>query len=101
MRFDHRKAAVVNKAQGDAASIRLIAEATAAAVTAVAESLAKEGGQQAANLKVAEQYVNAFAWLAKTNNTLIVPANMGDLATLITSAMTMLDRTKAVPAGPA
>ena len=92
---------MINKAQGDATSIRLIAEATAAAVTAVAESLAKEGGQQAANLKVAEQYVNAFAYLAKTNNTLIVPANMGDMATLITSAMTMLDRTKAGQAKPA
>ena len=77
------------------------AEATAAAVTAVAESLSREGGQQAANLKVAEQYVNAFAYLAKTNNTLIVPANMGDMATLITSAMTMLERTKAAQAKPA
>jgi regulator of protease activity HflC (stomatin/prohibitin superfamily) len=92
---------VINKAQGDATSIRLIAEATAAAVTAVAEALAKEGGQQAANLKVAEQYVNAFAYLAKTNNTHIVPTNMGDLATLITSAMTVLDRTKLAQAKPA
>ncbi len=101
LKSEGAKAAVVNKAQGDATSIRLIAEATAAAVTAVAESLAKEGGQQAANLKVAEQYVNAFAYLAKTSNTLIVPANMGDMATLITSAMTMLDRTKAAQVKPA
>jgi regulator of protease activity HflC (stomatin/prohibitin superfamily) len=101
LKSEGAKAAVINKAQGDATSIRLIAEATAAAVTAVAESLAREGGQQAANLKVAEQYVNAFAYLAKTNNTLIVPANMGDLATLITSAMTMLDRTKTAQAKPA
>jgi regulator of protease activity HflC (stomatin/prohibitin superfamily) len=101
LKSEGAKAAVVNKAQGDATSIRLIAEATAAAVTAVAESLAKEGGQQAANLKVAEQYVNAFAYLAKTNNTLIVPANLGDMATLITSAMTMLDRNKPAQAKPA
>ncbi len=101
LKSEGAKAAVINKAQGDATSIRLIAEATAAAVTAVAESLAKEGGQQAANLKVAEQYVNAFAYLAKTTNTLIVPGNMGDMATMITSAMTMLDRTKAAQAKPA
>jgi regulator of protease activity HflC (stomatin/prohibitin superfamily) len=101
LKSEGAKAAVVNKAQGDATSIRLIAEATAAAVTAVAEALAKEGGQQAANLKVAEQYVNAFAYLAKANNTLIVPANLGDLATLITSAMTMLDRTRLAQARPA
>jgi len=101
LKSEGAKAAVINKAQGDATSIRLIAEATAAAVTAVAEALAKEGGQQAANLKVAEQYVNAFAYLGKTTNTLIVPANMGDLATLITSAMTMLDRTRIAQAKPA
>ena len=53
------------------------------------------GGTSAANLKVAELYVNAFALLARTNNTLIVPANLGDMATLVTSAMTMLDRTRA------
>ena len=98
LKSEGAKAAVVNKAQGDATSIRLIAEATAAAVTAVAEALAKEGGQQAANLKVAEQYVNAFAYLARTNNTLIVPANMGDMATLITSAMTMLEKARPAPA---
>ncbi len=101
LKSEGAKAAVINKAQGDATSIRLIAEATAAGVTAVAEALAKEGGQRAANLKVAEQYVNAFGGLAKANNTLIVPANMGDLATLITSAMTMLDRTKGAEAKPA
>ena len=95
------KAAVINKAQGDATSIRLIAEATAAAVTAVAESLAKEGGQQAANLKVAQEYVGAFANLAKTSNTLIVPANLGDMATLISSAMTMLGQVKQGQAKPA
>ena len=98
LKSEGAKAAVINKAQGDATSIRLIAEATSAAVTAVAEALGKEGGQQAANLKVAEQYVNAFAALAKTNSTLIVPANLGDLATLISSAMTMLDRVKTAEA---
>ncbi len=101
LKSEGAKAAVINKAQGDATSIRLIAEATAAGVTAVAESLAKEGGQQAANLKVAEEYINAFASLAKANNTLIVPGNMGDMATMITSAMTMLDRTKAAQLKPA
>ncbi len=101
LKSEGAKAAVINKAQGDATSIRLIAEATAAAVTAVAESLGKEGGQQAANLKVAEEYITAFGNLAKTNSTLIVPANMGDMATLIASAMTMLDRTKTGGAKPA
>lgn len=48
----------------------------------------------AANLKVAELYIGAFANLAKTNNTLIVPSNVSDIAGLVASAITVLDRTK-------
>ena len=89
------KTAAINRAQGEATRIRLIAEASAAAIQAVAESMNGPGGTNAANLKVAELYVNAFALLARTNNTLIVPANLGDMATMVTSAMTMLDRARA------
>ena len=88
------KTAAINRAQGEATRIRLIAEASAAAILAVAESMNSPGGTNAANLKVAELYVNAFALLARTNNTLIVPANLGDMATLVTSAMTMLERAR-------
>ena len=91
------KTAAINRAQGEATRIRLIAEANAAAIQAVAESMNAPGGMQSANLKVAELYVNAFAHLARTNNTLIVPGNMGDMATMITSAMTMLERAKPAP----
>ena len=95
------KTAAINRAQGEATRIRLIAEATAAALQAVADAMNGPGGLQAANLKVAELYVNAFAHLARTNNTLIVPANLGDMATLVTSAMTMLERVKPGPAASA
>ena len=69
----------------------------------VAEAIGKEGGLQAANLKVAELYIGAFANLAKTGNTLIVPSNLADVASVVGSAMTVLDRTKndgSVPAVP-
>jgi regulator of protease activity HflC (stomatin/prohibitin superfamily) len=95
------KQAAINRAQGESTRIRLIADATAAGIHAVAQSINTGGGMQAANLKVAEMYVNAFAHLARTNNTLIVPANMGDMATLVTSAMTMLDRVKVAESAPA
>jgi len=88
------KTAVINKAQGEATAIRVVAEANAAAIRAVAESLAAAGGMDAANLKVAEEYIAAFASLAKTNNTLILPSNLSDVAGLIGTAMTVLDRTK-------
>jgi regulator of protease activity HflC (stomatin/prohibitin superfamily) len=89
------KTAAINKAQGDATAIRLIAEANASAVLAVAEAISKPGGDRAANLKVAELYIAAFSNLAKTNNTMIVPSNMADISSVLATAMTVLDKSRA------
>jgi regulator of protease activity HflC (stomatin/prohibitin superfamily) len=83
------KQAEINTAQGQAAAILSIAEANAKAIRQVAEAISSPGGMNAVNLKVAEQYVAAFANLAKTSNTLIVPSNLADLGTLVTAATTM------------
>jgi regulator of protease activity HflC (stomatin/prohibitin superfamily) len=88
------KQAAINRAQGEATALRLIAEANAAAVRAVGEAITDKGGMDAANLKVAQEYVAAFAGLAKQSNTLIVPANAADIAALVTTAMTVLDKTR-------
>ena len=93
------KQAAINKAQGDATAIRLIAEATAAGVRAVAEAIGDKGGMDAANLKVAQQYIEAFAQLAKTSNTLIIPANASDIAGFVATAMSVLAKTRQDPAG--
>lgn len=89
------KQAAINKAQGDATAIRLLAEANAAGVRAVAEAIADKGGMDAANLKVATQYVEAFGELAKKSNTLILPANTGDVGGMVATAMTVLDKVRA------
>ncbi len=89
------KQAAINKAQGEAQAIELVASATANAVRSVATAIGTEGGLQAANLKVAELYIAAFGNLAKAGNTLIVPSNLTDVSTLVSTAMTVLDRTKA------
>ena len=94
LKSEGEKTARINKAQGDSTAIRLIADANAAAVIAVAEALSKNGGQQAANLKVAEAYVNAFSLLAKTNNTMIVPSNLADVSSILATAMTVLDKSR-------
>ena len=70
------KQAEINQAQGHAAALLAIAEANAKAIRQVAEAIEAPGGIQAVNLKVAEQYVAAFAKLAKAGNTLIVPSNL-------------------------
>src|SRR6266704_2658849 len=90
-----QKQSAINKAQGEATALRVVADATAAAVNVVAEAIGKEGGLQAANLKVAELYIGALGNLAKTNNTMLVPTNLSDVASVVASAMTVLDRTRA------
>jgi len=60
----------------------------------VAAAIQTAGGMDAANLKVAQQYVDAFANLAKTGNTLIIPSNVSDVASVVASAMTVMDRTR-------
>jgi len=89
-----QKQAAINKAQGEAAAIQLVADATANGVRAVAAAIGEPGGLSAANLKVAQQYIDAFANLAKQSNTLIIPSTVSDVAGIVSSAMTVLDRTK-------
>ena len=93
------KQAEINKAQGQAIAITLIADATAAGVRAVAAAIGDKGGMEAANLKVAQQYIEAFAQLAKTSNTLIIPSNTSDVAGFIATAMSVLEKTKPGPSG--
>ncbi len=88
------KQAAINKAQGEATALTTVAEATASAVRQVAAALNAEGGMQAANLKVAEKYVEQFGNLAKSTNTLILPANLADAGSFVASAMTVLDKAK-------
>ena len=86
-RSEGERQAAINRAQGEAASISAIAEATAQAIERVGNAAQLPGGDTAVNLRVAEQYVEAFAQLARTNNTMIVPANLGDVSGLIATAM--------------
>jgi len=89
-RSEGERQSQINQAQGEATAILTVAEANAAAIAKVAESIKHTGGVEAVNLKVAEQYIDAFGGLAKENNTLIVPSNLGDIASLIASAMTVV-----------
>src|SRR3954468_7442836 len=89
-RSEGEKQAEINKAQGEAAAIVAVAEATADAIRKVAAAIQQPGGEQAVQLKVAERAVDAYQQLAKTNNTMIVPGNMTEVAALIGSAMTLV-----------
>lgn len=88
------KQAEINKAEGQAAATLTIAKATAEALRTVAAATQTEGGMTAVNLQVAEKYVDAFGKLAKENNTLIVPGNLGDMSGMIASAMKIVEGAK-------
>ena len=79
--------AMKNQAEGEAAQIRVVATATAESIRMVAEQLSGENGITAAQIRVAENYIEKFGELAKANNTLIVPANVGDVAGMVASML--------------
>lgn len=80
----------INEAEGEAAALRSVAEATADSIRIVAEAIQREGGVEAVKLRVADNYVDQFGKLAKTGNTLILPANLADMGSLIASAMSII-----------
>ncbi len=88
----------INEAQGEAAAILAVAEATAEGLRKVAEALNRDGGDKAMQLRVAEDYLERFGNLAKEGNTLIIPANLSDIASMIGAATNVL-ATLRPPAG--
>jgi len=80
----------INEAQGEASAILSVAQATAESIRLVAASIQNEGGMEAVQLRVADNLVEQFGKLAKTNNTLILPANFADMGSMIAAAMTVV-----------
>jgi regulator of protease activity HflC (stomatin/prohibitin superfamily) len=86
-RSEGERQAAINRAQGEANAIVALAEASATALRQVGAAIREPGGEDAMNLRVAEHYVDAFGKLAKTNNSIIVPANLGEMSGLVASAL--------------
>jgi regulator of protease activity HflC (stomatin/prohibitin superfamily) len=100
-RSEGEKQAEINNAMGQAAAITAVADATADAIRKIAAAIQQPGGEQAVQLKVAEKAVDAYAQLAQKNNTMIVPGNMSEVATLIGTAMTLFKGHGAAAGGAA
>ena len=82
----------INEAQGEAEAIRSVADATAAGLRMVAEAVTSQGGPEAMQLRIAEQYVGEFGQLAKAGNTFVVPANLADLTSMMALATDIAKR---------
>ena len=85
-----RKQQQINEAEGQGSAIMTVANATGSGIRQVAEAILAPGGFEAVQLRVAEQYINQFGNLAKQGNTLIVPANLTDVASMIGAAMSVI-----------
>jgi regulator of protease activity HflC (stomatin/prohibitin superfamily) len=81
-------------AEADAKRIELIASATAEGINKVATAIKERGGIEALNMRLAEQYITQFGNLAKTNNTIIMPSNVADVAGIIATAMSTVKEIK-------
>jgi regulator of protease activity HflC (stomatin/prohibitin superfamily) len=90
----------INEAEGQASAILAIASATAEGIRKVAQSINEPGGFEAVQLRVAEQYVHEFGNIAKTGNTLIVPANLSDASSMVSAAMTIIRKSGVADSGP-
>jgi regulator of protease activity HflC (stomatin/prohibitin superfamily) len=92
-----KKQQQINEAEGAASAILAIAQATAEGLRKVAETIQVPGGQEAVQLRVAEQYISKFGELARTNNTLILPATVSDVGSMIALAMSAIKQSSPIP----
>jgi regulator of protease activity HflC (stomatin/prohibitin superfamily) len=89
-RSEGEKQKRINEAEGRAIEILKVAEATANGIREIAKAINEEGGIHAVNLRVAEQYLGEFGKLAKTNNSIIIPTNLADIAGVIKAATSVI-----------
>ncbi|MBN2416399.1 paraslipin [bacterium] len=82
----------INEAEGRAIEIMKVAEATATGIREIASSINEKGGVDAVNLRIAEQYLNEFGKLAQTNNSMIIPSDLADIAGMIKAASSVLKK---------
>ena len=80
----------INEAEGRAREILLVAEAQAEGIRKVAAAIKSEGGLESVNMQLAQQYLAQFGNLAKANNTMIIPANLADVAGVIKACTTVV-----------
>jgi len=90
-RSEGEKQKRINEAEGKASEIKAIASATADGIIDISLAINKEGGMNAVNLRIAEQYLTEFGKLAKENNTMILPSNLSDISGIIATATSVFN----------
>ena len=96
-RSEGEKQKRMNESEGRAFEITRVAEATAAGIRSIATAISEAGGREAVNLRLAEQYITEFGNLARTNNSIIIPSNLADVAGFIKAAGSVLKNERQEP----
>ncbi|SCZ63277.1 SPFH domain-containing protein [Thiohalomonas denitrificans] len=89
----------INEAEGRAQEIQLIAEATAVGLSRIAQAIQQPSGKDAVSLRIAEQYVGAFSKLARTNNSMIIPAELSSIGGAVAGLSEVLKHANREKAG--
>ncbi len=89
-----KKLSQINEAEGKAREIELLANATAEGIVRIAQAIQQDGGKDAVNLRIAEQYIIQFGNLAKATNTMILPSNLSDIGGAVAGLSKILDSAK-------
>ncbi|MBF0315814.1 MAG: SPFH/Band 7/PHB domain protein [Oligoflexia bacterium] len=84
----------INEAEGKAQEIERVAQATACGIREIAKAISEEGGSAAVNLRIAEQYLNEFGKLAQKNNTMIIPSNLSEVASITAAVGKIFSNTR-------
>lgn len=100
LRSEGEKMKRINEAEGRAQEIERVAMATAKGIREIAAAISDKGGMDAVNLRIAEQYLGEFGKLAKTNNTMILPSNLGDVASMVATVGKVFQSATATPDEP-
>jgi regulator of protease activity HflC (stomatin/prohibitin superfamily) len=95
-----KKQQAINEAEGQAEAILSVATATAEGIRRVAEAMKISGGAEAMQLRIAEQYITAFGNLAKHGNSMIVPANLADVSSMLQMATSAFRQVNEAPKLP-
>ncbi len=95
-----KKQQAINEAEGQAAAIQSVAAATANGIKQIADAIKTPGGYEAMQLRLAEEYIKQFGQLAKSGNSMIIPANLSDVSSIIAMATNVFRSASADPKVP-
>jgi regulator of protease activity HflC (stomatin/prohibitin superfamily) len=77
-----QKVRLENEAKGKSFAIFEVAKATSEGLKQISSAINEEGGKEAVSMRIATDWIGSFGKLAKESNTMIIPTNVADIASV-------------------